>query len=52
MVTTTAQDNIVVGQENGLMGSVCNIIHSKQAVSKFQISYMYDLNQHLNPPIV
>ena len=51
MVTTTVKDNFVIGQENGLMGSVCNIVHSKQAVSKFQISYMYDMNKHSNPPI-
>lgn len=50
-VTTTVRDNFVLGQTNGLMGSVCNIIHSKDAVSKFQISYMYNLNKDLNPPI-
>jgi hypothetical protein len=51
MVRTTVQDNFVIGQENGLMGSVCNIVHSKNAVSKYQISYMYNLNKDLNPPI-
>jgi hypothetical protein len=51
MVKTTVQDNFVLGQENGLMGSVCNIIYSKQAVSKYQISYMYNLNKYSNPPI-
>ena len=51
MVNFTVQDNFIIGQKDGLMGSVCNIVHSKQAVSKFQISYMYDLNKHSNPPI-
>ena len=51
MVKTTVQDNFIIGQKDGLMGSVCNIVHSKQAVSKFQISYMYDMNKHSNPPI-
>jgi hypothetical protein len=51
MVRTTVQDNFVIGQENGLMGSVCNIVYSKKAVSKYQISYMYNLNKYSNPPI-
>jgi len=51
MVKTTVQDNFIIGQKDGLMGSVCNIVHSKQAVSKYQISYMYNLNKDLNPPI-
>lgn len=51
MVNFAVQDNLVIGQKDGLMGSVCNIVHSKQAVSKYQISYMYDMNKHSNPPI-
>ena len=51
MVKTTVQDNFIIGQKDGLMGSVCNIVHSKQAVSKYQISYMYNLNKYSNPPI-
>lgn len=45
-------DNLVVGTENGLYGSICNVNYFKNPMSIMQIYYLYNLVKTSTPPIV
>lgn len=44
-------DQILAGQEKGLQGGLSNIMYYHNAISKQQISVLYDLNKDVDPPI-
>jgi hypothetical protein len=43
-------DTMIVGDENGLDGSICNITYYSEPLSKFQIANTYNLYMSRNPP--
>jgi len=45
-------DNLVVGTENGLYGSICNVNYFKNPISIMQIYYLYNLVKNNTPPVV
>jgi hypothetical protein len=45
-------DNLVVGTNNGLYGSICNLNYFKNPISIFQIYYLYNLVKNSTPPVV
>ena len=45
-------DNLVVGTDNGLYGSICNINYFKNPLSIMQIYYLYNLVKNTTPPTV
>ena len=45
-------DNLTVGQENGYLASVCNLIYFEKTLTKNNIYYVYDKFKNENPPII
>jgi hypothetical protein len=45
-------DNLVVGTDNGLYGSICNVNYFKNPMSIMQIYYLYNLVKTSTPPTV
>jgi hypothetical protein len=45
-------DNLVIGTDNGLYGSICNVNYFKNPLSIMQIYYLYNLVKNSTPPIV
>jgi hypothetical protein len=45
-------DNLVLGTENGLYGSICNVNYFKNPMSIMQIYYLYNLVKTSTPPVV
>jgi len=45
-------DNIIVGQDNGIEGGVCNVLYFKRNIPKRDISLIYNLCKYQNPPII
>jgi hypothetical protein len=43
-------DQIIVGENDGLYGAICNVKYYFQPLTKFQISNMYNLIMNKNPP--
>jgi hypothetical protein len=50
--TTEISDYIVVGQDAGLHGGICNIVHYNRSLLKMEIDQMYSINKESDPPIV
>ena len=49
--TITNADNIIIGQDNGLNGAICNILYYTSPLTKFQVANSYNLLSNQNPPI-
>jgi hypothetical protein len=45
-------DNLVIGTDNGLYGSICNLNYFKNPMSIMQIYYLYNLVKTSTPPVV
>jgi hypothetical protein len=45
-------DNLVIGTDNGLYGSICNVNYFKNPISIMQIYYLYNLVKTSTPPVV
>jgi hypothetical protein len=43
-------DNLIVGQDNGLYGQICNVNYFKNALNIFQIHYLYNSVKNSSPP--
>ena len=43
-------DTIVVGQNNGLSGGICNIVYFARPLFKYEIETIYTLNKGSDPP--
>ena len=48
--TYSLGDIIVIGDDNGLDGSICNITYYNQPQTKYQITNLYNLHMGRNPP--
>ena len=44
-------DTITVGQENGLQGKICNVMHYGRPLMKKEIVSLYELNKDSDPPL-
>lgn len=45
-------DAIVVGQANGLIGGMCNIVYFNRPLVKYEIETIYSLNKDADPPSI
>jgi hypothetical protein len=43
-------DNLIVGQENGIYGQICNVNYFKNSLNIFQINYIYKSVKDYSPP--
>jgi hypothetical protein len=50
-VKLNLDDTITVGQDNGLQGGICNIMHYARPLIKTEIITLYELNKDVDPPI-
>lgn len=52
--TTSIEDsnynNLIVGQDNGLYGQICNVNYFNKALNSYQIHYLYNSVKDYNPP--
>jgi hypothetical protein len=49
-VKLNADDIVTVGQDNGLQGGICNIMHYARPLIKSEINTLYELNKNVDPP--
>lgn len=45
-------DNIIVGQDNGIEGGICNVLYFKSNISKMTINLLNYFCKYENPPII
>ena len=45
-------DSVVVGEDKGVSGGICNILYSPSYMSKFRIETNYSLLKNKSPPVV
>ena len=50
-VLSTPTDVILVGQEKGLHGGICNILQYGRSLTNMEIQVLYELNKDVDPPI-
>ena len=48
--TSENYDNLIVGQDNGLYGQICNVNYFKTSLNIFQIHYLYNSVKDKSPP--
>jgi len=51
IATFSELDNVVIGDDEGLDGAICNIKYYKNPMSKYEISNSYNLFMYKNPPV-
>jgi len=52
IVPYMSQDQITVGDLNGVSGGICNVVYFPQSISKERIDINYNILSNKNPPIV
>lgn len=45
-------DNLTVGQENGIKGGICNVVYFRKPLTKSNIYYLYNLVKDRTPPVL
>lgn len=45
-------ENLVVGQDNGILGGICNVVYFNHNLSYPQIKYLYEDLKNKSPPIL
>ena len=48
---TDISDYIVVGQDAGLHGGICNVMHYNRSLLKMEIEQIYSISKDLDPPV-
>ena len=48
---TEISDYIVVGQEAGLHGGICNVVYFNRSLLKMEVDQIYSINKDADPPI-
>jgi hypothetical protein len=48
---TAISDYVVVGQDAGLHGGICNVIHYNRSLLKLEIDQLYSINKDVDPPV-
>ena len=44
-------DELTIGENNGLEGVICNTVYHTKPLTKFEIANTYNLLMNFNPPI-
>ena len=52
VVPYMSQDQITIGDINGISGGVCNVVYFPQSISKDRIDLNYKILSNKNPPVV
>ena len=47
-----SQDQITIGDINGVSGGVCNVVYFPQSISKDRIDINYKILSNKNPPVI
>lgn len=47
---TEISDYVVVGQDAGMHGGICNIVHYNRSLLKMEIDQLYSINKDADPP--
>ena len=47
-----SQDQITIGDEQGLSGGICNVVYFPQSISKDRIDINYKILSNKNPPVI
>jgi hypothetical protein len=45
-------DNLTVGEDNGINGSVCNLIYFNKPLTSYNIYYLYNIVKNKTPPVI
>jgi hypothetical protein len=45
-------ESLLIGQENGIKGKICNVVYSPNKVSNFMVQQMYIQLRLQNPPVI
>ena len=52
MVPYMSSDNLIVGQNEGVYGGICNVVYFNQPLTSDKMYYSYNTSKSSNPPIV
>ena len=52
IVPYMSQDQITIGDEQGLSGGICNVVYFPQSISKDRIDINYKILSNKNPPVI
>ena len=52
IVPYMSQDQLTVGDDDGVSGGICNVVYFNQSISKERIEINYGILNNKNPPIV
>ena len=52
IVPYMSQDQITIGEKDGIAGGVCNIVYFPQSISKDRIDINYKILSNKNPPVI
>lgn len=44
-------DNLVIGQDQGILGGICNVLYFKQSIDSSKVFYLYNTVKNLTPPV-
>jgi hypothetical protein len=47
-----SQDQITIGDEDGVSGGICNVVYFPQSISKDRIDINYNILSKKNPPVI
>jgi hypothetical protein len=45
-------DNLIVGEDGGILGGICNVIYFKKQLTMSNIYYLYNAVKNLSPPLL
>lgn len=49
---TQPDESLLIGQENGIKGKICNVVYSPKTISHFMVQQMYIQLRLQNPPVI
>ena len=45
-------DNLTIGEDNGINGSICNLVYFNKPLTSYNIYYLYNMVKNKNPPVM
>ena len=45
-------DNLLIGENNGIMGGICNVVYFRKSLTSRNIYYIYNTVKSRNPPVL
>lgn len=52
VIPNSTTDYIYIGENNGIVGRICNVVYFKNTLSKIQINDIYHKYKQFNPPLL